>query len=73
MLLTLLVAQSCPTLCNPMDCRVPGCFVLEIAQARILEWVFLPLGDLLDPGIELTSFAPLALAGCSSPLSHGGY
>ena len=39
MLLTLVVAQSCPTLCNPMDYRVPGCFVLGIAQARILEWV----------------------------------
>ena len=31
-----LVAQSCPTLCNPMDCPVHG-----ISQARILEWVAL--------------------------------
>ena len=34
-----LVAQSCPTLCNPMDCNPPGSSVHEIFQARILEWV----------------------------------
>ena len=32
-------AQSCPTLCNPMDCSLPGSSVHEIFQARILEWV----------------------------------
>ena len=31
--------QSCPTLCNPKDCSPPGSSVLEILQARILEWV----------------------------------
>ena len=31
------VAQSCPTLCDPMDYIVPG-----ILQARILEWVAMP-------------------------------
>ena len=35
----MLVAQSCPTLCNPMDCSPPGSSVREIFQARILEWV----------------------------------
>ena len=34
-----LVTQSCPTLCNPMDCSLPGSSVHEISQARILEWV----------------------------------
>ena len=34
-----LVAQSCPTLCDPMDCSPPGSSVHEIFQARILEWV----------------------------------
>ena len=34
-----LVAQSCPTLCDPMDCSTPGSSVHEIFQARILEWV----------------------------------
>ena len=31
--------QSCPTLCNPMDCSLSGCSVHGIIQARILEWV----------------------------------
>ena len=34
-----LVAQSCPTLCNPVDCSPPGSFVPGILQARILGWV----------------------------------
>ena len=33
------VAQSCPTLCDPMDCSPPGSSVHRILQARILEWV----------------------------------
>ena len=33
------VAQSCPTLCDPMDCSPPGSSVRGILQARILEWV----------------------------------
>ena len=36
-----LVTQSCPTLCNPMDCRPPGSTVHGILPARILEWVAL--------------------------------
>ena len=34
-----LVAQSCPTLCNPMDCSLPDSSVDRLLQARILEWV----------------------------------
>ena len=42
------VAQSCPTLCHPMDHTVHG-----ILQARILEWVpFSSPGDLPNPGIK---------------------
>ena len=37
-----LVAQSCPTLCNPMDCRPPGSSVRGISRARILKWVAIP-------------------------------
>ena len=33
------VTQSCPTLCDPVDCSPPGCSVHGILQARILEWV----------------------------------
>ena len=32
------VAQSCPTLSDPMDCSPPGSSVHEIFQARVLEW-----------------------------------
>ena len=31
--------QSCPTLCDPMDCSLPGFSVHGILQARTLEWV----------------------------------
>ena len=31
--------QSCPALCDPMDCSPPGCSVHGLLQARILEWV----------------------------------
>ena len=42
------VAQSCPTLCNPMDYTVHG-----ILQARILEWVAVPFSrGLSNPEIE---------------------
>ena len=34
------VAQSCPTLCDPINCIVPG-----ILQARILEWVAFPFSS----------------------------
>ena len=47
-------AQSCPTLCGPMDCSPPGSSAHRIFQARRLEWVAFPkTGDLPEPGIEL--------------------
>ena len=30
--------QSCPTLCNPMDCSPPGSWIHGVFQARVLEW-----------------------------------
>ena len=33
------VAQSCPTLSDPMDCSLPGSSVHGIFQARVVEWV----------------------------------
>ena len=42
------VAQSCPTLCDPIDCTVHG-----ILQARVLEWVAFPFSrGSSKPGIE---------------------
>ena len=50
---SVLVAQLCLTLCNPMGSSSPGFFVHGILQARILEWVAIPsLGDLPDPEME---------------------
>ena len=37
-----LIAWSCPTLCDPMDCSPSGSSVHGILQARILEWVAMP-------------------------------
>ena len=34
-----LVAQSCPTLCDPMDYSLPGSSIHGILQERMLEWV----------------------------------
>ena len=33
------VTQSCPTLCHPMDCSLPGSSVHGIFQAIVLEWI----------------------------------
>ena len=37
------VTQSCPTLCDPIDCSLPGSSVHGIFQARVLEWVAIAL------------------------------
>ena len=65
-----LVANLCPTLCDPMDCSPKGSPVCGISQARTLEWVAISFsGDLPDPGIEPTS---PALADRFFMLSHQG-
>ena len=47
-----LVAKSCPTLCDPINCCLPGSSVHEIPQVRILEWVAIPFSrNLPDLGI----------------------
>ena len=50
------VAQSCPTLYDPMDCSLPGSSVHGIFQAKMLEWRGLPFptaGILLTQGLNL--------------------
>ena len=48
-----LVAQSCPTVCDPSDYSLPGSSVHRVFQARILEWVAISSsGDILNPGIK---------------------
>ena len=55
--------QSCPTICNPMDSRLPGSSVHGILQARILEWVAISFSrESCNPGIEPGSLMSPALA-----------
>ena len=52
----MLVAQSCPTLCDPIGYSPPGSSVHGVLQARVLEWVAIPFSrDLPDLGIESQS------------------
>ena len=46
-------AQSCLTLCDPVDCSLPGSSVHGIFQAIVLEWISISFSrDLPEPGIE---------------------
>ena len=65
------VTQSCPTLCDPVDCSLPGSSVLGSLQARVLEWVavFLLQGIFLTQG---SNPHLLHWQEGSFPLSHQG-
>ena len=60
------VTQSCPCLCDPVDCRPPDSSVLRILQARLLEWVAMPFSW----GIFLTQGSNLSLPHCRQILYH---
>ena len=62
----LLVIQLCLTLCNPINCNLPGYFVRGIVQARILEWAAIPFSK-SDPGIKFVSLALQADSLLSEP------
>ena len=51
------VAQSCLTLCDPMDCSLPGSSVHGIFQARVLEWSAIAFSNfnLTKPQISVRS------------------
>ena len=62
------VAQPCLTLCDTTDGSPPGSSVHEILQARILDWVAIPVSrDLPDPGLKPRSPALPADALPSEP------
>ena len=64
----LLVGQSCPTVCDPMNCSPPGPSVHGFLQARVLEWVAIPSPeDLPNPEIKPTSPALQADSLLSEP------
>ena len=58
--------QSCPTLCNPVDCSPPGSSVHAVSPGKntgvgchaLLQGIYLP-----DPGIKAASLSSPALAG----------
>ena len=54
------VAQSCPTLRDPMDCSPPGSSTHGIFQARVLEWGAIAFRAYMpyDPAILLLSNIP---------------
>ena len=61
------------TLCDPLDCSLPGSSVHGISQARILEWVAIPPpGDLPNPGIKPISLAAPTFAGGFFPIVPPG-
>ena len=70
------VAQSCPTLCDPMDCSLPGSSLHGILQARVLECVaiFLLQGIFLtqgsNPGLLLCRQTLYQLIHKEGPGSH---
>ena len=53
------VAQSCPTLSNPMDCSLPGSAVHRILQIRILEWVAISFSNACMHAKSLQSYPTL--------------
>ena len=56
------VAQSCPILCYPMDCNLPGSSVHGIFQARILEWVAIAFSRRSSPTQGLNPGLPHSLS-----------
>ena len=54
------IAQSCPTLSDPMDCSLPGSSVHEIFQARVLEWGAIAFSrKTVEPGTSVHALSTL--------------
>ena len=47
------LAQSSPTLCDPIDCSLSGSSVHGIFQARVLEWIAIVLRFKILPFVEV--------------------
>ena len=59
------VAQSCPTLRDPMDCSLPGSSVHGIFQARVMEWVAIAFSHIWEMKIKTTvryHYIPIRMA-----------
>ena len=64
-------AQSCLTLCDPMDCSLPGSSVRGILQVKILEWVAIPFSKGSSQPRDQTQLSHIA-GGFLYQLSHQG-
>ena len=60
------VAQSGPTLCNPMDCSPPGSSARAIFQARVLEWGAIAFSGFCTEDVAMNKRAPASRAFLSS-------
>ena len=70
-------AQSCPILCDPTDCSLPGSSVHEILQARILQWVAISFSSAWKWKVKVKSLSHVQLfltprtVAYQAPLSMG--
>ena len=65
------VAQLCPTLCDPMDCSLPGSSIHGIFQARVLEWVAISFSRGSSQPRDRT-WVSLIVGRCFYRLNHQG-
>ena len=61
------VAQSCPTLCDPMDCSLSGSSVHGIFQARVLEWGATAFSKAQGLGTHNSEFTTMSTLSCPGP------
>ena len=64
------VAQSCPTLSDPMHCSPPGSSVHGIFQARVLEWVAISFSNAGKWKVKVKSLSRVQLLGTSWTAAH---
>ena len=62
------VAQSYPTLSDPMDCSLPGSSIHGIFQARVLEWGAIAFSNRLQYSVTITFYALGNQKICVDPL-----
>ena len=53
------VSQPCLTLCNPVDCSLPGTSVHGVSQAKVPQWVAVPFSRGLSLRRDRTQYAAL--------------
>ena len=62
-----LVTQSCPTVCDPVNCSPPGSSVRRIFQARILEWVAISSSEGSSPSRDQMLVSCISYIGSQIP------